>query len=101
MGHRVEGKAVSYAAVPLVRDAQKRAAERAGIAFWDYLSAMGGPGTIIEWAHRRPALAVSDYGHLTPRGQLYVADLFYSALMKEYNSYVVRRARKPAPQLQP
>jgi hypothetical protein len=101
MGHRVEGKAVSYATVPLVRDAQKRAAERAGIAFWDYLSAMGGPGTIIEWAHRKPALAVSDYGHLTPRGQFHVADLFYSALMKEYNSYVVRRGRKPEPQPQP
>lgn len=85
---KVEGKVQSYPSVVKIRGAQMRAAQRAGVAYWDLYSAMGGRNSIVSWAHRQPALAAKDYAHFSYYGQKLVAKMFYSALMKEYNAYL-------------
>lgn len=78
----------SYPNVTAVRDAQRSAALQAGIAFWDCFTAMGGRNAIIAWVNARPPLATSDYVHFTPRGARFVGELFYAALIEEYNRFI-------------
>ncbi len=68
MAHRVDGEFQTYENIPRIRDAQKNAAERAGILFWDSWQAMGGENSIIEWSRKTPALASDDFTHLTYEG---------------------------------
>jgi len=90
----------SYASVPLIRDAQRRAAERAGAAFWDLYQAMGGAGSIVTWVNANPPLAAADYAHFSPAGQRLVGNLLFRALMNEYADYVAR-VQGPAADPQP
>lgn len=93
---KVGDKVESYPSVVKIRNAQMRAARRAGVAYWDLYSAMGGRNSIVSWARRKPALAAKDYAHFSYYGQKLVARMFYSALMKEYNAYL-RDYAPPAP----
>lgn len=54
--------------IPSIRDAQKRAATRTGIVFWDAWIAMGGKGSAIEWARKTPSLVRSDLTHFSKAG---------------------------------
>ncbi|MDE6134137.1 MAG: hypothetical protein K2F79_01010, partial [Muribaculaceae bacterium] len=45
-------------------DAQRKAAHRAGVCFWDMRQAMGGEDAVVEW--RRRKLMNADYIHLNP-----------------------------------
>ena len=58
----------SYPNIAIIRDAQKKAAERAGAGFWDSFEAMGGEGSIIAWSEKVPPLAEKDLVHLTYTG---------------------------------
>ena len=58
----------SYRNIPAIIDAQKQAAERAGVAFWDSYRAMGGESSIIKWAGKKPPLSQKDYVHFTYPG---------------------------------
>ena len=80
----------SYATVPLIREAQRRAAQRAGAAFWDLFQAMGGSGSIVSWVNANPPLAATDYAHFSPAGQRLVGNLLFKALMNEYAEYLAR-----------
>jgi lysophospholipase L1-like esterase len=81
----------SYPSVPQIRQAQKTAAERAGVAFWDLYEVMGGENSIVAWVNHRPPLAANDHAHFSPYGQRIVGRLLVSALMKAYHDYAVRR----------
>jgi len=83
MVHRVGDDMRSYDNIPLIRDAQKRAAERAGVLFWDSWEAMGGENSIIDWSRHEPALAASDYTHLTYDGGAALADLFLQDIKRQ------------------
>jgi GDSL-like Lipase/Acylhydrolase family len=85
----------SFATVPLIRDAQRRAALRAGAAFWDLYQMMGGSGSMVTWANAKVPLAASDYAHFSPVGQRLVGNLMYRALMNEYAEYVARVQAAP------
>lgn len=80
----------SYPNVPKIRDAQRKAAFRAGCAFWDLYEAMGGEGSMVSWVHNKPPLAGKDYTHFTPKGARLVGEMLYNALMKEYENYKIR-----------
>lgn len=62
------GNIKSYPNIPAIIDAQKKAAEKAGAAFWDSYSAMGGDSSIYRWSMKKPNLATGDYTHFTYRG---------------------------------
>ncbi len=59
--------------------AQQRAAEKEGVAFFDLYHAMGGPGAMVDWV--REGYAVKDYMHVNRRGGKKIAMLFYDLLM--------------------
>lgn len=78
---------VSYPNIEKIRDAQKFAAFKAGVPFWDCYKAMGGQNSMAAWAFTKPPLASKDFIHFTVRGSNLIAEMFYSALMDEYKDY--------------
>ncbi|HUW04945.1 MAG TPA: hypothetical protein VMW01_01680 [Williamwhitmania sp.] len=87
MSRNNNGRMVSYPNIEKIRDAQKRAAFRAGCAFWDCYRAMGGENAMPAWVNAQPPLANKDYIHFTPTGANLIAEIFYKALMKDYQKY--------------
>jgi alginate O-acetyltransferase complex protein AlgI len=69
----------SYPNIPAIIDAQKQAAVKADVAFWDSYNAMGGKSSIIRWAGKNPPLAQKDYVHFTYLG----ADTLSKILVNE------------------
>ena len=87
MSRRMNGNYVSYPNVELIRDAQKRAAFKAGCAFWDLYEAMGGRNSMPSWVFAKPQLARTDFTHFTNKGAAIVADLLYNAMIFDYLDY--------------
>ncbi len=81
----------SYPNVTLVRDAQKKAAFRAGCAFWDLYEAMGGENSMVAWVSAKPSLANKDYTHFSHKGAEVVGEMLYHALIQEYDNYKKRK----------
>ncbi len=69
--------------VEIIREAQRKAAFRAGCAFWDVFKAMGGRNSMAAWVNHKPELGTSDYIHFTPAGANLVAEMFFRALLLE------------------
>ncbi len=59
--------------------AQRRAAEKEGVAFFDLYHGMGGTGAMTEWV--RDGYAFKDYLHINRRGGRKIATLLYETLM--------------------
>lgn len=78
---------VSYPNIELVRDAMKKASFRAGAGYWDMYEAMGGHNSMPSWVFANPSLAGKDFVHFNPRGARIIANMFYNALLNEYNYY--------------
>jgi alginate O-acetyltransferase complex protein AlgI len=76
------GRVASYTNIPKIRDAQKRAAESAGVAFWDTFDAMGGENSIVEWVDLNPPLAQKDYTHLTYAGSDLLAKMLLADMLR-------------------
>lgn len=87
MSRREGGRFVSYPNISKIRDAQRNAAFRAGVAFWDCYSAMGGQNSMPAWVYADPPLASKDFVHFTLRGSNLVAEMFYSSLMKAFEEF--------------
>lgn len=85
MAKKSDGTLASYPQIPKIRDAQKRAAQKAGFAFWDLYEAMGGKNAILSWSQK--GLAFHD-GHLSQKGSRVIAREIFNALMKEYGHYL-------------
>ncbi len=80
----------SYPNLGRIREAQRRAALEAGCIYWDACEAMGGGGSIADWAQQDPPLARLDYTHFTYLGSRIFGELLYRSFEKEY----IRYARK-------
>jgi len=78
---------VSYPNIEQVRDALKNASFDAGVAYWDLFEAMGGKNSMPSWVFADPPLASSDFVHFNPEGARIIANMFYNALIFEYNRY--------------
>lgn len=72
-----------------IRDAQKNAAFKANCAFWDLYEAMGGKNSMPSWVTADPPLAAKDYTHFSYQGAKIAAQMFYEALIYEYNQYAL------------
>lgn len=78
-----EGDSIkSYPNIAKIRDAQKRAAERGGAAFWDSYEAMGGKSSVIKWAEKKLPLIQSDYVHFTYMGADTLSQMFLQAMFR-------------------
>ncbi|MGM0613427.1 MAG: GDSL-type esterase/lipase family protein [Bacteroidota bacterium] len=77
----------SYESVSKIRDALKNATQRAGYCFWDLYEAMGGENSMPSWVFAEPPLANKDFTHFNYRGARIISNMFYNALMFEYQKY--------------
>lgn len=68
----------SYPNLPAIIRAQKSAAKRAGVEFWDAREAMGGNDAIVAWREESPPLANADFTHITYKGGHKFAELLYN-----------------------
>lgn len=73
--------------VPLLVEAQRKVAEKEGIAFWNLYSAMGGYNSMVSWVNADTALANKDFTHFNFRGARKVGTLLYEDLMAKYQEY--------------
>ncbi len=88
MARKKGDKYVSYPQIYQIVEAQRRAALKAGCAFWDLYATMGGEGSINSWTSKRLS---SPEGHFSPKGQQIIADELFNTIMIEYNSYKLRK----------
>ncbi len=75
---------LTYPLLESVRDALKEATFKAGGAYWDMYEAMGGKNSMPSWVAANPPLAAPDYTHFSPRGARLIGEMFYNALIWEY-----------------
>ncbi|MCK5135147.1 MAG: hypothetical protein KAR19_05110 [Bacteroidales bacterium] len=87
MSIKERGVFKTYPTIEPIRDALKNAALDSGFAFWDLYTAMGGYNSMPSFVHADPPLASTDYVHFTALGVNLVAEMFYNALMLEYNNF--------------
>ncbi len=68
-----------------LQPALRRAALRAGCAYWDQQAAMGGPGSMARWV--RAGLGRIDYVHFSGPGYAKLAGMLYDQLMSSYSNF--------------
>lgn len=81
--------------LPEIIAAQRRAARRTGVAFFDSFAAMGGADMMALFHQQDPPLAYRDHVHFTQRGAELWADLLLAQLMSSYDKWL-RRHNKHA-----
>jgi len=80
-----DGEYPSRPVMPLLVDAQRKAAHAQGCAFYSTYDWMGGKGSAATWF--RKGLVGSDFQHLTQKGANKLADGLFDALMTGYQRY--------------
>jgi lysophospholipase L1-like esterase len=80
-----EGDYRSRPVMPLLVDAQRKAAHAQGCAFYSTYDWMGGKGSAAKWF--RHGLVSSDFQHLTQKGANKMADAVFDSLMAGYKKY--------------
>jgi lysophospholipase L1-like esterase len=75
---------------------QKRVADAAGCAFFDQREAMGGAGSIIQWASEPEPRANGDRVHLRRSGYTQVGTAFATDLMRAYDEWRAERGLPPS-----
>lgn len=82
------GNITTLAPVPIIVEAQRRAAAAEGCAFFDTYAAMGGEGAMRRWFRSEPRLAFGDYRHATPAGYTVIGNMLYKALLKGFSDFL-------------
>jgi hypothetical protein len=85
------GKIATMPGVELMRNVQRKIAQKSDIAFWDMFVAMGGENGIKKYTEAQPPLAAKDYTHLTFRGGRKIAAKLADALLNEKAKYDRKR----------
>lgn len=92
---KIDGEMGTEPAVLLISEAQRKAAENTGVAFFSLFDAMGGEGSMIRWVEQeKPAWANLDYTHVNHIGAAKIATYIRDYLLKGYEKY----SGMPAPQ---
>lgn len=88
MSTKEKNRFETYPNLEHIRDALKSASFSAGCAYWDMFEAMGGRNSMPSWVYAEPPLATSDFVHFNQRGARVIAEMFYNALIYEYEAYL-------------
>jgi lysophospholipase L1-like esterase len=80
-----DGEYPSRPVMPVLVEAQRRAAHAKGCAFYSTYDWMGGKGSSAKWYKR--GLVGSDFTHLTQKGANKLADGLFTTLMTGYQRY--------------
>ena len=87
MSTKIKDKYITYEHLPGVVEVLRNAALSNGCGFWDMYTAMGGENSMPSWVNAEPELARPDYVHFSTRGARLISNMFYNALLVEYNNY--------------
>ena len=88
MSIKKKGEFISDPNVEPIRDALRAAATESGFAFWDLYEAMGGRNSMPSFVKANPPLGRPDYIHFSSLGANLAAEMFYNALMWQYNQFL-------------
>lgn len=88
MSTKEKDKYITYEHLPMVVETLKTVSIDHGCGYWDMYQAMGGYNSMPSWVNAEPELARPDYVHFSPRGARLVANMFYNALILEYNRFL-------------
>lgn len=88
MSTKVKDKFITYEHLPKVVDELKKVSLENACGYWDMYQAMGGYNSMPSWVNAEPDLARPDYVHFSARGARLVANMFYNALILEYNKFL-------------
>ncbi len=72
-----------------VQDSMLRMAKKYNAGVWDMFSVMGGLNSIVLWQNN--GLARSDKIHFTREGYLMIGDLFFGAMMKDFENFLTHK----------
>ncbi|GHT71320.1 hypothetical protein FACS189455_2840 [Bacteroidia bacterium] len=86
-----DGEYITMPAVNSFVTSQRRACSETGIVFWNLFRAMGGEGSMIEWANANPPKANKDYTHLTFIGGRWLAKKLFDTFEFENKRYHEKR----------
>lgn len=89
MSKKINGQMQSYPYIQNVRDALKKAAFESGGTYWDMFEVMGGLNSMPSWVDK--GLAGKDYIHFTTKGAQKISEMFYEALINDYNEYRLQK----------
>lgn len=92
-GGKVGTEIVTMRGVPAIVQMQRNLARKHGLLFYDLFWGMGGPNTMLKFAHQRPRLANTDYTHLTHDGGKVVGLMFAKLFLQEQANW--RAKKKP------
>ncbi len=95
MSVKERNRFVSYPNIEKIRNALKKASLESGAAYWDLYQAMGGKNSMPSWVFANPPLASTDFVHFNPQGAKIIANMFYNALIFEYNQYKKNQGKRP------
>jgi hypothetical protein len=84
------GKIATMPDVHVMRNIQRKIAQRSQVAFWDMFIGMGGENSMVKFTEAQPPLAAKDYTHLTFRGGRKIAKKLADALLREKKKYEKR-----------
>ncbi len=85
MSKMEDGIYETYPFLPYCVEKMKEATISAGGAYWNLYAAMGGRNSMPAWVDK--GLAGKDYIHFSNGGAKIASQLFYNALMQEYNKW--------------
>lgn len=91
MSEKDKNSYVTRKNMPFLVEQIKKTALEQNCAFWNMYEAMGGENSMPSWVFHDPPLAEKDFIHFTPNGAKIVAQMFYKALIVEYNEYVQKQ----------
>jgi hypothetical protein len=80
-----DGLHVTYPLLPYCVDRMMAATKASGAAYWNLYAGMGGFNSMPAWVEK--GLAGKDYIHFSGAGSKYASQMFYNALMQEYNTW--------------
>lgn len=90
-GENRNGEVVTMRGIEQLVSYQQQLAFHTGTAFWNMFQAMGGKGSMAQFADTIPALANKDYTHLNFRGGRHLGNLLFKAIKAGKKNYEKRR----------
>ena len=80
MAYREGDSIRSFKNISKIRDAQREAARKAGVTFWDAYQAMGSENSAIRWEEMKTPLMQKDFVHFTSPGADSISKLLCNAI---------------------
>jgi len=74
-----QGRIVTHPSIPMILEAQRKAAAETGCAFWDLQQAMGGTNAMARWA--AAGLVAPDFVHISSPGGRRLAKALHKSML--------------------